>query len=176
MPLRRGEIGRLMENSILVFWILPLSRNFPDHQDTFQIIRKLSRLSKFQTLSKFSRLSRNFLDHLGNIHTNQKLSTDYLETFKALWKFSSLSKNFLGHLENIQTIQKFSRRSRNFPVQFQGLCAKTFQMTMPTRFLALWRRLPAPKCGDIWFTDKSIFRSARNSSTTFGWSLRPPAR
>ena len=67
-------------------------------------------------------------------------------------KISSVSGNFPDNPENFQTIWKFSRRSGNFPVQFQGLRAKTFRTrknfpdgnaTLPPRFLGL-RYKPYP--------------------------------
>ena len=63
---------------------------------------------------------------------------------------SRLSGNFPDNPENIQTIWKFSKGSGNFPVQFQGLRAKTFRTrknfpdgnaTLPPRFLGLCSNL-----------------------------------
>ena len=60
-------------------------------------------------------------------------------------------KNFPDYPETFLNIRKFSRRSGNFPVQFQGLRAKTFRTrknfldgnaTMPRWFLRL--------CPSVW--------------------------
>ena len=61
-----------------------------------------------------------------------------------------------------QAIRKFSgsiyKGSGNFPVQFQGLRAKTFRTrknfpdgnaTMPRWFLCLWSTLPTPNCSEL---------------------------
>ena len=53
------------------------------------------------------------------------------ETFQDIRKFSRLSGNFSDQPEYIHTTLKLFRLSRNFPVQFQGLRAKKFRMTMP---------------------------------------------
>ena len=54
-----------------------------------------------------------------------------MENFQIVWIFSGLSGNFPDHPENIQPIRKLSKGSGNFPVQFQGLRAKTFRVAMP---------------------------------------------
>ena len=105
-----------------------LYENFPDHPDTFQIIRKPSRLSgnfldyleTFQILQRFSRLSGNFPDHPDNIQTILKLSSlfgnfpGYLETFEIIRRPFRLSGSFPDHPDTFQTIRKLSRPSGNF--------------------------------------------------------------
>ena len=78
------------------------SRSYPDYPETFEAIRKLSRLSgNFPGIRKLSRLSGNFPDHLENIQPIRKL-------FR-------LSRNFPDHPENIQPIRKISRQSGKNP-------------------------------------------------------------
>ena len=105
-----------------------LYENFPDHPDTFQIIRKPSRLSgnfldyleTFQILQRFSRLSGNFPVHPDNIQTILKLSSlfgnfpGYLETFEIIRRPFRLSGSFPDHPDTFQTIRKLSRPSGNF--------------------------------------------------------------
>ena len=80
--------------------------NFRRYPDTFQIIWKMSRLSGiFPGYWKLSRLAGNF--------------PDYPENIQILRKF--------------QTIQKLSRQTGSFPVQFQGIRAKTFRSAMSIR-------------------------------------------
>ena len=67
------------------------SGNFPDHPETFQVIRILSKPSK------------NFPDILKNFQVIRRLFCPsincpiHLETFLAIWKLSRTSENFLGH-------------------------------------------------------------------------------
>ena len=99
-----------------------LYENFPDHPDTFQIIRKPSRLSgnfldyleTFQILRRSSRLSWNFPDHLeisrlsGTFPGNSKM-------FQAIKKLSRLFGNLSDYLETSQTIHTLFKLSENSP-------------------------------------------------------------
>ena len=88
----------------------------PDYPETFQTVRKLSRLSRnfpdcpetFQTVQKLSRLSGIF--------------PDCPETFQTIRNFSKLSGNFPDCPETFQTVRTLSRLSGNFPD-----CPETFQ-------------------------------------------------
>ena len=71
--------------------------------------------------------------------------------FWTIQKISGLSGKYSDYPETFRTIRKFSRRSGNFPVQFQGLRAKTFRTrknfpdgnaTMPRWFLGLCLKIP----------------------------------
>ena len=95
-----------------------ISGNFPDHPDTFQIIRKPSRLSGnfLDCLETFQILWRsgNFLDYPQTFQNIRKLPTpsghfpDYPETFQTFRKLSRLSGNFPDSLEIFQAIRKLS--------------------------------------------------------------------
>ena len=99
------------------------------YSETFQAIRKLSRLSRnfpgypeiFRIIRKISSLSGNFPGSPETFQAIQKLSGSsgkypaYSETFQAIWKLSRLSRNFPDHPETIQPIWKLSRLSGNFP-------------------------------------------------------------
>ena len=124
-----------------------LSRNFSDHLDTFQVIQKFSTLSRnfpgypetFWTIRKISRLSGNFRGNPEVFRIIWKISMlpgncpDYPENIQTIQNLSRLSKNFPDNPETFQTIWKLSRRSGSFPVQFQGIRAKTFRSAMPIR-------------------------------------------
>ena len=105
-------------------------------QETFQTVRKLSRLSgnfphppeTFQSVWKLSRLSKNF--------------PDCVETFQTLWKLSKLSGNFPNCPIYFQTVWKPSRLMLCFELILSQFCryaqklsrrAKTFRSAMPTR-------------------------------------------
>ena len=106
-----------VDKSFSAFWLETNNhdRNFPDYPETFQIIRKLLRLSgnfpgypeTFRTIQKISRLSRYFP-----------------ETFRIIGNFpdnlESSQCNFKGYT------QKLSRR------------AKTFRMAMPPCHQGFW--------------------------------------
>ena len=81
--------------------LLTLYGNFPDHLETFQTIRKLSRLlGNFEALWKLSTLSRNF--------------PDSPESFKTDRKHSGLSGNIPDYLETLQTVSKPSECKGSF--------------------------------------------------------------
>ena len=83
-------------------------RNFWHCLETFQTIRKLSRLlGNFEALWKLSTLSRNF--------------PDWLETFKTYWKLSRLSVNFPDSPESFKTDRKHSGLSGNIPDYLETL-------------------------------------------------------
>ena len=88
------------------FWII---KNFPDYQETFQIIRNLPRPSghfpdypkTFQTFRKPSRLSGNFPDHS--------------DTFQTIWRLFRPSRNFSVYPEIFHAIRTLSRLFRSLP-------------------------------------------------------------
>ena len=105
---------------------------FPDCPETFQFLRKLSRLSgnfpgclKLSRLSRsfpengdgfFSRLSGNFPDCLETFQTIQKLSREWRWFFfQTVRKLSSFSGNFPDCLETFQTARQLYRLPGNFP-------------------------------------------------------------
>ena len=96
-----------------------LSKKVQNYRETFQTVRKLSRLS------------RNFPDCMETLQTVRKLSRLFgnffncPETFHTVWKLFRLSKNFLDCLETFHTFQKHSRLSQNLP-------------NCPETFLTVW--------------------------------------
>ena len=102
---------------------------FPGYPETLQTIRKISRL--FGNFPGYLEIFPNRQDYPKTFQAIKK-------TFRTIQKLYWLSRNFPDHPENIQTIWKFSSRSENFPVQFQGLRAKTFRMAMPPCHQGFW--------------------------------------
>ena len=109
--------------------IFRIIKNFPDHLEIFQMIRKLPRPSghltdnpdTFKTFQKLSRLSGNFPDSLEIFQALQKLSRpsgkypDYPEPFQAIQKLSRLAS------QTIQTLSRLSKNIPDFPETFQNI-------------------------------------------------------
>ena len=110
------------------------SNHFSRYPETFQAIRKLSRLSG------------NFPDHPENIQPVQELSRlsrnfpGYPEIFRIIRKISSLSRNFPGYLDIFQRVRKL-------PSAILRVMRKNFPKAQK---LSGWQRHPATQVFGLW--------------------------
>ena len=105
------------------FWAKSL-KSFCDKKVCVNCLQFQDSQEYFQTVLKFSRLSRNFPNHLENIRKLSRSSgnfrpsgkyPDYMETFQAIHKLSRPSRKYPDYPETFQTIWKSSRLSKDFP-------------------------------------------------------------
>ena len=106
-----------------------MSRKLPFYPEIFQTVWKFSRLSRnlavcqevFQAVQKSSRLSTKYPDRPEHCLDQPELFHTGPEIFKTLRKSSGLSRNLQDYWEVFQTVWKSSWQSRTFPRLYGNL-------------------------------------------------------